>query len=362
MYPYTWMECVIDMFWGGALKPVWCVQRVLFRVNDHYTRVKVGRNQSRLRDDTDQVTHDMNHGEGREDGVNRPCRAVGCLLGEQHGRGVTISTCFDMALEKPCQGDTTLKPPEDEALCSIIDWDLLQKKVELFREMYPSIDVVGWYVTAAGVSEEDCALQTSFLDLNPASIVLVFNPCDSNVSEALRLYESEEHLVNGQKRIVFTRAHHEIVATEMEHIVVNQFTDLSTSDDVNMTSTALQSHQADVKSAVIMLIERVSELQQILIEMRDGMRPYDAEVARAIAAFVNRLPLSNDGTALFRQECSSDSVIEKQKVSLLTTLLATTMSGLSSLEEHSELEMMSLHAPSGTVTTGAAATPDTIRR
>lgn len=268
-------------------------------------------------------------------------RSVGCLLGEQHGSIAKITTCFDMALVPDPAGETSF---------SSIDWDVLRRKVELYREMEPSIDVMGWYVTAVDISEEDVWLHEKFLGLNPASVLLVFNPQDT--AHALQVYESEECMVDGQKHIRFTKGMHEIASTEVERIVVSQFSDLTVSDDVNRISTCLEAHQTDLHRAVVTLIERVMQLQKILIEMRNGIRPYNREVITAIAAFINRLPLSKNGTS-----CHNLSrIVDKQKDSLLTTLIAATMSGLSSLEEHTGLETMSSHH------TAAAVTPDRSHR
>lgn len=266
-------------------------------------------------------------------------RSVGCLLGEHHGSVVKIMTCFDMALVPDPAGETSF---------SSIDWDVLRRKVELYREMEPSIDVMGWYVTAVDISEEDVWLHKKFLGLNPASVLLVFNPQDEDTAHALQVYESEECMVDGQKQIRFTKGMHEIVSTEVERIVVNQFSDLTVSDDVNRISNCLEAHQTDLHRAVVTLIERVVLLQQILIEMRNGTRPYNREVITAIAAFIHRLPLSKNGAS-----CHNVSrIVDKQKDSLLTTLIAATMSGLSSLEEHAGLETMSSHH------TAVAVTPD----
>lgn len=271
-----------------------------------------------------------------------PCRSVGCLLGEQHGHVIKISTCFDMACVPDPSGETTF---------SSIDWDLLQRKLELYREMEPSIDVVGWYLTAAVLSDEDMWMHKKFLELNPACVLLVFNPHDADTAHALQVYESEEYVLDGQRQIRFKKGIHEIFSTEVERIVVNQFSDLSVSDDTNRTSMCLQTQQTDLHSAVVTLIERVSQLHMIVIEMRDGIRPYNADVVSAIAAFINRLPLSKKDVT---ESCQNVSpLVGKQKESLLTTLIAATMAGLSSLEEHVELDAVLFHhAPT-------AATPET---
>jgi len=220
------------------------------------------------------------------------------------------------------------------------------------REVHPGIDVVGWYMTGEDVCGNDfsIALQASFLEMNPAAVLLVChltpekNMNDIDVERALMLYETEEHMVGGQKNMVFTMATFDIVSSDMERIVMNQFRDLTTSDSRDKSISLLQSHQMGLHGAVQALIERVVQLQKILIGMKNGDIPYDAEMAMAISRFIGRIPLYGSKEHGDNNRWNDSDVVAKQKESLLTALIASTMSGSASLEQHSSFDVLTLQS------------------
>ena len=301
--------------------------RVLFRVSDHVTRVKANATSSQMEIEQPTTSASIT-----------PCyTAVGCLLGEQQGRVVEISNSFDL-------------PSMD------FDLGLFQNKVDLYKEMYPTIEVVGWYVTMpkdAEPGEEHVDLHARLVATGcPSQVVMAYDPRPSPVpgqtnqkttENALRFFEAEEH----SGRTVFRLANHELHSSDVERIVVNQFSDLlAGSDDTttNKTSAAMKNHQEYLRSAVSALIERVTRLRQVLIGIKEGRLEYDEGVVMAIAAFVDRLPLSQDGMSLARSSAPSEQLVEEQKDALLKMLIATTMAGLASLETHTSFDAGKLFA------------------
>ncbi|KAI8102226.1 hypothetical protein M9435_005832 [Picochlorum sp. BPE23] len=290
--------------------------RVLFRIGDHYTRVKVA------------AQLNLTEAQAKSPNTkNTVHAAIGCLLGEQHGRTVDVQSSFEMQL--------------DESGAKGIDMDLLNNRIELYREVHPGADVLGWYRTGSEVSEQDMNIHGTFLRLNASSAFLLYNPSvsgkenEEDVLSSLALYESQDHEVYGCKSTVFTVSKFDIVSSEMERIVVNQFSNLEASHRKARSSSMMKSHQVALHSSVQALIERVTHLQHILISMKQGKIPYDPEMAQSIAAFADRLP------QLHRtMRGISDSRSEEQKISLLTAALAATMAGAVSLERHSKFDLL----------------------
>ena len=303
--------------------------RVLFKISDAYTRIKVGTTSTAGEDDSDPAAMEIERVGVAGEGSSVPCHtAVGCLLGEQQGRVVEIVNSFDM-------------------LSMDFDWAMFQRKIDLFKEMYPNIDVVGWYVTMpkdAALGEEHFRLHKAFaVTWCPSPVVMAYDPRPSAgagqkaTENALRLFDSEEH--NGQT--VFRVARHEMHQADVERIVVNQFRDLmDASDDpaANKANAVMKNHQNYLKSAVDALIERVTRLQQALIGIKEGRLEYDEGAVTAIAAFVDRLPLAADGISLAKSDVPSERMVEEQKDVLLKSLLAGTMAAMASLETHAKFD------------------------
>ena len=304
--------------------------RVLFRISDAYTRVKVGATTSTTgQDDGEPVAMEIEKAGPRSLVTSDPCdTAVGCLLGEQQGRTVEIVNSFDM-------------PSMD------FDWAMFQRKIDLFKEMYPNVDVVGWYVTMpkdAELGEEHFKLQKAFAETwCPSPVIMAYDPRPSTApgqkatENALRLFESEEH----NNHTVFRLAGHEMHQADVERIVVNQFRDLlDVSEDPtgNKSNAVMRNHQKYLKSAVDALIERATRLQQVLIGIKEGRLQFDEGVVTAIAAFVDRLPLDADGMSLARSGVPSEMLVEEQNDVLLKSLLAGTMAAMASLETHATFD------------------------
>ena len=317
--------------------------RVILRISDHYTRVKAsGRMEIESAESAGRTPP------GASTSSSSVCyTAVGCLLGEQQGRVVEIVNSFDL-------------PAVD------FDWAVFETKVELYKEMYPTIEVVGWYVTMpkdAELGAEHVGLHNRLAAAEngcPSPVVMAYDPRSGSsargddgvnpanhrakaTENAVRLFEGEEH----DNRTVFRLAKHEMHSTDVERIVVNQFSDLlDASDDAtaNKTSAAMKNHQEYLRSAVMALIERVTRLQRVLVGIKEGRLEYDDKVVMAIAAFVDRLPLSEDGMSLARSSRASEGLVEEQKDALLKTLIASTMAGLASLETHASFDARKLFA------------------
>ena len=304
--------------------------RVLFKVSDAYTRIRVGASTSTAgRGEGTPAAMEIEQAGVASAASSAPCyTAVGCLLGEQQGRVVEIVNSFDM-------------PSMD------FDWAIFQRKMDLFKEMYPNIDVVGWYVTMpkdATLGEEHSGLHRAFAETwCPSPVVMAYDPRPSAgpgqkaTENALRLFESEEH--GGQT--VFRLAGHEMHQADVERIVVNQFRDLlDVSDDqaASKANAAKRNHQKHLKSAVDALIERVTRLQQALIGMKEGHLEYNEGAVTAIAAFVDRLPLAADGMSLAKSSVPSEHMVEEQDDVLLKSLLSGTMAAMASLETHATFD------------------------
>jgi hypothetical protein len=304
--------------------------RVLFKISDAYTRIQVGASTSAAgRGEGNPAAMEIEQDGETSADLSAPCyTAVGCLLGEQQGRVVEIVNSFDL-------------PSLD------FDQAMFQRKIDLFKEMYPSIDVVGWYVTMpkdAALGGEHVGLHTALAESwCPSPVVMAYDPRPSAgpgqkaTENALRLFESEERC--GQT--VFRLAGHEMHQADVERIVVNQFRDLlDVSDDqaAKKSNAVMRNHQKHLKSAVDALIERVTRLQEALVEMKEGRLEYDEGAVTAIAAFVDRLPLAADGMTLSKNSVPSEHMVEEQNDVLLKSLLASTMAAMASLETHATFD------------------------
>ena len=117
------------------------MQLVLLNVSDHHTRAKAN----------------------AEDAGTAP-RVLGALLGHQNGRVVDISNSFEFAYENTPQGvmlDMNLltkkteqcKPAFSPILINALPHSMMITTVD--KQVFPTLDIVGWYATGESVNEAD---------------------------------------------------------------------------------------------------------------------------------------------------------------------------------------------------------------
>lgn len=95
-------------------------QLVVVNVSDHYNRTRL----------------ELGDGDSHPD---RGGRVVGCLLGTQKGRTVEVVNSFEM-IATPRAGGLDLDPSHQE------------RRKQQYKEVFPELDVVGWYTSGTQVS------------------------------------------------------------------------------------------------------------------------------------------------------------------------------------------------------------------
>eukprot|EP00890_Picochlorum_soloecismus_P001364 jgi/Picsp_1/2228/NSC_05692-R1_cop9 signalosome complex subunit 6a len=286
---------------------------VLLNVGDHFTRVVVQSEEvvagfaSASSDGTNDRVYQYN-----KSGV---VRVIGCLLGEQKGRILDVRNSFDLVV---LEGS-------DES----VDFDMLHKKLEQYRQVHPGMDFLGWYATGSDLQDVDVEIHSKMLEINGTSIFMLYNPVrpEGMNDDSLWLFESERHTQGGNKSTVFTRSKFEFVSSEMENVVANHLSNVSLSDDDTTVVDQLKNHHTNLKGAVESLIERVKQMHSILLGMKQGNIGFDPVVVRLIAEFADKLPAA-DQVALFSREQE-----QAQKDSTLNTLLAVIVAGSASSEK-----------------------------
>ncbi|KAL4515915.1 hypothetical protein Ndes2526B_g00630 [Nannochloris sp. 'desiccata'] len=244
---------------------------VLINISDHHTRNKVN---------------------APPDQGSAPARVVGCLLGEQSGRSVSIRNSFEV-------GNTF---PED---ANQLDIPFLYKKLEQYKQTFPQLDVIGWYATGSAVGSVEMDIQRKIMELNESPVFLLLDTTTRGASSAaasdqlpVSLFESELHVVEGNPSFTFVQASFTIATEEAERIGVDQVSKLLPSGNAVGTDQ-LTAHLGGLHSAASMLTSKIETIIATLTAMQDGRIPFDPAIARQCAAIAARLPAA-DTTPSFR--------------------------------------------------------------
>ncbi|GBF99695.1 COP9 signalosome subunit 6 [Raphidocelis subcapitata] len=229
---------------------------VMINVSDHHTRVK----------------------------ANAPPGAaaapvMGCLLGSQSGRTVDINNSFEI--------DYTLQDGR-----VVINEAFLTRKQEQYKQVFPKVDVLGWYVTGAAVEDTHMQIHKRIAEINEAPVLLLLNPAvtPGRRDLPLELYETELHVTGDRgAHFSFVRANFAVETSDAERIAVDQVAKILPGGKAT-GSEQLTAHLMGLHSAIKMLQQQLVTLQQLMARVNSGEVAYPHALARQINALVHSLP------------------------------------------------------------------------
>lgn len=264
---------------------------VMINVSDHHTRVKAN-----------------------TPGGSAPAPVMGCLLGSQSGRVVDISNSFEIQYTMQ-DGNVVINEP------------FLARKQEQYKQVFPKVDVLGWYVTGAAVEDTHMHIHKRIAEINEAPVLLLLNPAitPGRRDLPLELYETELHMADGRAHFSFVRANYAVETSDAERIGVDQVAKILPGGKAT-GSEQLTAHLMGLHSAIKMLQQQLMTLQQLMAKVSSGEVAYPHSLARQISSLVHSLP------ALASQGFTHDYLMEHNDA-LAGVYLATLTKGVSSLND-----------------------------
>mmetsp|Transcript_16050 Transcript_16050/g.34706 ORF Transcript_16050/g.34706 Transcript_16050/m.34706 type:complete len:305 (-) Transcript_16050:43-957(-) len=262
---------------------------VLINVSDHHTRTKANT--------------------GGQD-----VKVLGCLLGIQSGRTVDITNSFEIKHDRTAAGIE-------------INAAFLVKKQEQYKQVFPKLDVVGWYTTGQDLEEADKAVNRKIMEINESPVVMLLNPRVDHTRKDLpiTLFESELRVVDGNPSQVFVKAHYTVETSDAERIGVDQVAKILPSGKAS-GSEQLTAHLIGMHSAIKMLNSRVRLIQQLLQKMQSGEVPFNHALVRKMSSLVHSLP------AMDSPQFSKDYLTEFNDT-MLTIYLSSMTKGVSMVND-----------------------------
>ncbi|XP_078163173.1 COP9 signalosome subunit 6A [Carex rostrata] len=245
---------------------------VIVNISDHYTRLKA----QTLHSGESSSSAAPSNGGAAGSAPPAPPRVFGCVIGVQRGRTVEIFNSFELLFD-----------PDTHTL----DRAFLEKKQELYKKVFPTFYILGWYSTGSDVEESDMLIHRSLMDINENPIYVLLNPAiiHSQKDLPISIYETELHVIDGNPQLIFVKSSYNIETVEAERISVDHVAHLKPSDG-GSAATQLAAHLTGIHSAIKMLNSRVRILHQYLGAMQRGEVPLDNSLLRQVLSLLRRLP------------------------------------------------------------------------
>jgi COP9 signalosome complex subunit 6 len=240
-----------------ATTPVALHPLVLVNITDHFTRCS--------------LRQPGNHGG----------RAVGVLLGQQSGRKVEIFTSYELLYDNT---GATVK----------INGEFLKERREMFLQVFPDYDVVGWYTTGTKITAEDIQAihKEVFLELNESAVVLCLDAKPEPKSRKLPVYILETRYDGQpQQHLQLAKVPYVVESEESERIGIETAMKVEfENQNADGAMISLEPQANRLCSAVEMLSERIGVVVGYLEAVEKGQVPPDYDLLRRISDVVCQLP------------------------------------------------------------------------
>ncbi|KAK6728484.1 hypothetical protein RB195_005866 [Necator americanus] len=171
--------------------------------------------------------------------------------------------------------------------------EFLRQRLGQYKEVFPELDLVGWYCTGQGFIEQDeILLQSLFAVAIDSPLMVKLNPSidpqgKRNVPVKV-FYSKETPLVSTGHEL--TEVDWTLVSEQSERIGIDHITRLSqVGDDGAVSIEAKQMRAAG--SAVSMLLDKIGIICEYLIGVQEGKFPSNDEIIREANKICQRLPL-----------------------------------------------------------------------
>ncbi|KIS72227.1 uncharacterized protein UMAG_11451 [Mycosarcoma maydis] len=209
----------------------------------------------------------------------------GVLLGTQQGRDIDIQNSFEIRLD--AASSTSLAP--------IINHAFLRSRQAQYKQVFPTLDLLGWYTVGEVPTPQDLEVHKQLLAYNETPLlvqlhqtVASFENAEANGELPIRVYESVVELVQGETTNFFVPAGYKIETGEAERIAVD-YASKAGAESGGDHDSMLAGMQAQ-HSAITKLNDRIRQVLTYLEAVKDGQAGWDHQALRQIQTVVANLP------------------------------------------------------------------------
>ncbi|KAG1517117.1 hypothetical protein G6F53_001620 [Rhizopus delemar] len=241
---------------------------VLLNISDHYTRIRL-QNPSII-----------------ENG-----RVFGALLASQSGRDIDIVNSFELPFQLA-----------EDGVNHLLDKTFLLYKLDQLKQVFPTLDFMGWYSIGIQPTELDLKLHEQQFDIE--------------------FYEPIMDMVDGNyTRLVFIKTSYKLETGEAERIAIDHVAKPSSTTSDTSLGNALVSHLTTQRNAIAMLHSRIQFLHEYLQDVKSGLMPVDHNLLRQISSVCKR-------STVLEKKAFDDQFSTEYNDVLLVAYLASITKGL----------------------------------
>eukprot|EP00760_Papus_ankaliazontas_P024296 PhM_4_TR2215/c0_g1_i1/m.9008/K12179/COPS6, CSN6; COP9 signalosome complex subunit 6 len=281
---------------------------VVMNVSDHFTRAKVsGRNK----------------------------RVVGALFGQQVGRRVEVHTTFELVTTDDDNG-------APDPLRIKIDVAYMKQKKEQYTAVFPSYEILGWYVASNTVLECDMDSHKQIFAMNESPLLMCVDCEPAANARALGVYVFETNVeVTKETGVTYSlqRVAYNVESEESERIGVQNVSRVESEEAKSQRSSLVPQVQT-LSTAVTMLQSRIQIVLAYLRAVQKGEIETDAALLRQVSSLCTKLPCASS------EEFQQSLATEYDDVELIA-FLSTLVKGSATLQDVIGKNKLAFDKPGG---------------
>lgn len=215
---------------------------------------------------------------------------LGALLGQQKGRNVEIMNSIELLCDT-VGGHT------------VLDTDYYAMKEEQYKQVFPNMDLVGWYTSGGAPCQADVAIHQQVCRLSESALLMLkLDPLAAGDVESasgrigelpVSVYESVIDLVDGAAQIFMVPTGYSLATEEAERIGVDHVARVS--DAGSVSNSALAESMVPELGALQMLSHRVKIIARYVKAMHNGDVPLNYDILREASSISHCLPVVQSG-------------------------------------------------------------------
>uniref|UniRef100_A0A6G1SCN0 COP9 signalosome complex subunit 6 n=1 Tax=Aceria tosichella TaxID=561515 RepID=A0A6G1SCN0_9ACAR len=250
---------------------------------------------------------------------------VGALLGKKRDHQIEIVDSFELRIVPINASNTntttiTTTPTnnnstEENKRNLIVDREFVQKRIPLVKQVFPELDLIGWYSTTPqidGNSEDGNFVvslhkQISEFIANPIYVKLNPNSRESDPkisgSLPLKIYEPVIEISGSDENLNLIEAGWTIVTDDVEIIGLEHNAKVT---HIDRAPSAAVDYLKLQYGAVKMLKDRIKVISKFVKDVQSGTLPYYEEPMADIMRLTQRFPLMNSDayTRAYNMQCN----------------------------------------------------------
>lgn len=223
----------------------------------------------------------------------------GALLGQKKDQNVIIIDSLELCMSASYE----------------LDKEFFRKRIPLINQVYPDLEIVGWYSTALpeekhiSVQDYDISMHKQMSEFVPNPILVKLNPYNRNSdpkisgSLPLKIYEPVIEVDADGEQVTLIEVCWTIVTEDVEIVGLEHNAKMTPKDAT--PSSAVDYLQLQY-NAVKMLKDRIRVMAKFVKDVQSGILPYQEEPIADIARLVQRFPLmsSEQYTKAHNMQCN----------------------------------------------------------